>query len=79
MSAFQLYRMLKQLVDDGWIAEVDRADESDPRRRYYRLTPRGRRAAQTKASRHLRSRVPSGLCATWNGDNTAIVVAAKPR
>ncbi len=46
-----LYRMLKQLLDDGWIAEVDRVDENDPRRRYYRLTPRGRREAQTEASR----------------------------
>ena len=45
-----LYRMLKQLLDDGWIAEVDRVDENDPRRRYYRLTPRGRRAAQIEAA-----------------------------
>lgn len=46
-----LYRMLKQLLDDGWIAEVDRVDESDPRRRYYRLTPRGKKAAQIEAAR----------------------------
>jgi len=46
-----LYRMLKQLLDDEWIVEVERADESDPRRRYYRLTPRGRRIAQTEAAR----------------------------
>ena len=46
-----LYRMLKQLLDDGWISEVDRIDESDPRRRYYRLTPRGRKAAQAEAAR----------------------------
>lgn len=46
-----LYRMLKQLLDDEWIVEVERADESDPRRRYYRLTPRGRRIAQAEAAR----------------------------
>jgi DNA-binding PadR family transcriptional regulator len=46
-----LYRMLKQLLDDGWIVEVERADETDPRRRYYRLTPRGRRVAQAEAAR----------------------------
>jgi len=46
-----LYRMLKQLLDDGWIVEVERADETDPRRRYYRLTNRGRRIAQAEAAR----------------------------
>jgi DNA-binding PadR family transcriptional regulator len=43
--------MLKQLLDDGWIDEVDRVDENDPRRRYYRLTPRGKKAAQAEAAR----------------------------
>ena len=46
-----LYRMLKQLLDDEWIVEVERDDEADPRRRYYRLTPRGRRIAQSEAAR----------------------------
>ncbi len=46
-----LYRMLKQLLDDEWIVEVERADDGDPRRRYYRLTPRGRRIAQAEAAR----------------------------
>jgi DNA-binding PadR family transcriptional regulator len=46
-----LYRMLKQLLDDEWIIEVEHEDESDPRRRYYRLTPRGRRIAQAEAAR----------------------------
>ena len=49
-----LYRMLKQLLDDGWIAEVDRLDDNDPRRRYYRLTPRGKKAAQVEAARLAR-------------------------
>jgi DNA-binding PadR family transcriptional regulator len=46
-----LYRMLKQLLDDEWIVEVDRADADDPRRRYYKLTARGRRVAQAEALR----------------------------
>lgn len=46
-----LYRIIKQLVDDGWIVEVDGADAKDERRRYYRLTPRGRKAAQTEVAR----------------------------
>jgi DNA-binding PadR family transcriptional regulator len=46
-----LYRMLKQLLDDEWIVEVKGADTDDPRRRYYRLTPRGRRVAQAEALR----------------------------
>jgi DNA-binding PadR family transcriptional regulator len=46
-----LYRMLKQLLDDEWIVEIDRADADDPRRRYYKLTPRGRRVAQAEAVR----------------------------
>jgi DNA-binding PadR family transcriptional regulator len=46
-----LYRMLKQLLDDEWIVEIDRTDSDDPRRRYYKLTPRGRRVAQAEAQR----------------------------
>jgi DNA-binding PadR family transcriptional regulator len=46
-----LYRIVKQLVDDGWIAEVDAAGAKDERRRYYRLTARGRKAAQAEVAR----------------------------
>jgi DNA-binding PadR family transcriptional regulator len=46
-----LYRVIKQMLDDGWIAEVDREDPEDPRRRFYRLTPWGRRIAQAEAHR----------------------------
>jgi DNA-binding PadR family transcriptional regulator len=42
-----LYRLLKQMVTDGWIVET----ESDDRRRYYRLTPWGRKIAQAEAQR----------------------------
>jgi len=44
-----LYPIIRQMLSDGWIAEIDHDD--DPRRRCYRLTPRGRRVAQAEASR----------------------------
>jgi len=50
-----LYRTIKQLVIDGFIAEIsrDREQESDDdeRRRYYRLTPHGREIAAAEARR----------------------------
>jgi DNA-binding PadR family transcriptional regulator len=49
-----LYRTLKHLLETGWIAEaVERPDPEldDERRRYYRLTATGRRAAAIEADR----------------------------
>lgn len=43
-----LYPIIRQMLLDGWIAEID---DEDPRRRSYRLTPRGRRIAQAEAGR----------------------------
>lgn len=43
-----LYPIMRQMLDDGWIGEVD---DEDPRRRSYSLTPRGRRIAQAEAAR----------------------------
>jgi len=47
-----LYRLIKQLVADGWISEIE-GDSSagDERRRYYRLTARGRAVARAEAER----------------------------
>lgn len=45
-----LYPIIRQMLDDGWIAEIE-DPEGDPRRRCYRLTPRGRRVAQAEAAR----------------------------
>jgi DNA-binding PadR family transcriptional regulator len=45
-----LYRHLKQMADDGWIIESE-TDDSDGRRKYYRLTSRGKRIAQAEARR----------------------------
>jgi DNA-binding PadR family transcriptional regulator len=49
-----LYRALHRMLRDGWVAESGRrpaAKEDDERRRYYRLTPLGRRVATVEADR----------------------------
>src|SRR5678815_827334 len=49
-----LYRALHRMLKDGWIAESSRrpaADLDDERRKYYRLTPLGRRVASAEADR----------------------------
>jgi DNA-binding PadR family transcriptional regulator len=46
-----LYRMLRQMCTDGWIREIERDDEDAMGRRYYRITPWGRRIAQAEAHR----------------------------
>ena len=52
-----LYRALHRMLKDGWVAESGRrpaADVDDERRRYYRLTPLGRRVASAEAERLAR-------------------------
>src|SRR6478672_13312568 len=49
-----LYRALHRMLKDGWVVESTRrpaADQDDERRRYYRLTPAGRRVAIAEAER----------------------------
>ena len=49
-----LYRALHRMLKDGWVVESARrpaADVDDERRRYYRLTPVGRRIATAEAER----------------------------
>jgi DNA-binding PadR family transcriptional regulator len=49
-----LYRALHRMLKDGWVVESARrpaADLDDERRRYYRLTPLGRRIAAAEAER----------------------------
>src|SRR4029079_15383715 len=57
-----LYRALHRMLKDGWVAESARrpaADQDDERRRYYRLTPAGRRVASAEAERLSRlARIP---------------------
>src|SRR5215217_2697289 len=43
-----LYGTIKRLLDAGLVEDLGQpaAGEDDPRRRYYRITPRGRRALE---------------------------------
>ncbi len=56
LSAGTLYGSVKRLLEQGLISELresQRPDKSldDERRRYYRLTPSGRKAAQAEVNR----------------------------
>lgn len=54
LRAATLYTVIKRLLENGFLDEsVARPDPEvdDERRRYYRLTPRGRRAAEAEALR----------------------------
>ena len=46
-----LYQALKRLTDDGLVEPVEGPDETDARRKYFALTPRGRRAVAAEAAR----------------------------
>jgi DNA-binding PadR family transcriptional regulator len=46
-----LYRILKELRDDGLIDYATTPAGADARRRYYSITPEGRRVARNEASR----------------------------
>jgi hypothetical protein len=56
------------MLADGWIVDTARLDPEDPRRRYYRLAPWGRKIAAAEATRlaelvrvaHSRNLLPSG-------------------
>ncbi|HEY3741254.1 MAG TPA: PadR family transcriptional regulator [Bryobacteraceae bacterium] len=54
LGAGALYGAISKLLEQGLIAESDERPDAhldDERRRYYRLTPLGRRAAQAEAAR----------------------------
>jgi DNA-binding PadR family transcriptional regulator len=54
LPASLLYRKLRRLMDDGWVAESrakSQAGNSDPRRRYYQLTPKGESVLRAEAAR----------------------------
>ena len=46
-----LYQTLRRLSEDGLIGEADGPKDVDARRRYFSLTPSGRRAAAAEAAR----------------------------
>lgn len=54
LTASTLYGIVKRLLADGYIVETTKRvapPGDDPRRRYYRLTPHGRRIARAEAGR----------------------------
>ena len=54
LTASTLYAAAKRLLGAGWIDEVEHETPPpghDPRRRYYRITARGREAARVEALR----------------------------
>jgi DNA-binding PadR family transcriptional regulator len=47
-----LYTTIRRLLEQGLVAELDeRPADDDERRRYYRLTPLGRKTARAEATR----------------------------
>ena len=46
-----LYRQLRQMCADDWIVELEGDEDDAMGRRYYKLTPWGRRIAQAEAAR----------------------------
>ena len=49
-----LYRWMARLLEDGFLEETDqrpRPEQDDERRRYYRLTPLGRRIVELESNR----------------------------
>lgn len=64
-----LYRALNRLVEDGLVTELDERPDpelDDERRRYYQLTPLGRRVAEAEAAR-LETQVRSARAARLLG------------
>ena len=51
LGTSHLYRHLKRLLDSGMVEETADNDSGDPRRRYYRITPLGKRTAAAEAHR----------------------------
>ena len=50
-STGTLYQALHRLKEEGLIASVEPPERSDERRKYFKLTERGRRAAEAEARR----------------------------
>lgn len=64
-----IYPILDRLLRAGWLArrweDIDPAVEGRPRRRLYRLTPRGAPAARQALNDHLASLHPSSGLPEW--------------
>ena len=64
-----LYRVLSRLVDAGFVSELAPPRDVDERRRYFRATANGRRAAATQLDMYagMLRRVPALRDALANG------------
>ena len=54
IGAGTLYRSIQRMLEDGLVTEIDERpapEDDDERRRYYRITPLGRKAARAEAQR----------------------------
>lgn len=51
LEAGTLYAAIRRLREDGILEEADRPAEADARRRYYALTPFGRRVLRAESER----------------------------
>ncbi|HVQ43150.1 MAG TPA: helix-turn-helix transcriptional regulator [Vicinamibacterales bacterium] len=54
IGAGTLYRSVQRMLEDGLVTEIDERpapEEDDERRRYYRITPFGRKAAMAETQR----------------------------
>jgi DNA-binding PadR family transcriptional regulator len=52
LSAGTLYGSIKRMLEQGLVVELkERAGDEDERRRYYRLTPMGRKVLKAEAAR----------------------------
>jgi DNA-binding PadR family transcriptional regulator len=66
-----LYNLLKRMLEDGWIEELEERPDpelDDERRRYYRLTGLGEKAANLEAERLaslVRTARQHGLLGYW--------------
>lgn len=72
LSAGTLYALIRRAEADGLITETDERQDislDDERRRYYRLTPLGRRVAAAEIDR-LESTVALGRVRTLRGRRT---------
>ena len=49
-----LYRSLKEMTRDGLVSEASSAADEDPRRKFYRITPLGKKLLREEAERYER-------------------------
>lgn len=69
LTASTLYGALRRMLEAGMVAETGPpagVDDDDPRRRYYAITPFGRRVARAEAERLERALAQARRKAVWS-------------